>query len=173
MDEQVDIVNEQDEIVGTTSKRDAHEKGLLHRCVIAEVIDSHGNWILVKQAADRQEPGKYVSPMGGHVSKGESNDHALARELEEELGYKPHEYTSRFVGKCLYNTYVRNRQENHYFVVYEIRTDVMPRLGIEAASWKKFSPEELKKLLKTNPEQFGNVFFPILTNLYPHILPKD
>ena len=35
--EQVDIVNEENEVIGQTPKQEAHEKGLLHRCVISEV----------------------------------------------------------------------------------------------------------------------------------------
>ena len=70
-EETVDIVNEQDEIVRQATKIEAHAKGLLHRTVISELINSKGEWVLVKQAADRQDAGQYVSPMGGHVDGGE------------------------------------------------------------------------------------------------------
>lgn len=82
----VDIVNEHDQVTGQISKQEAHQQGLLHRCVIAEVIDSQGNWKLVKQASDRQDAGQYVSPVGGHVQAGEDPDDALNREAFEEMG---------------------------------------------------------------------------------------
>ena len=76
-DEQVDIVNEQDEVLYSTSKQKAHEKGLLHRTVIAEVVDSKGNFLLVKQSFLKQDSGQFVSPVGGHVQAGESTDQAI------------------------------------------------------------------------------------------------
>ena len=88
MDEQVDIVNENNEVIGQADKSEAHQKGLLHRTVISEVINSTGEWLLVKQASDRQDPGQYVSPVGGHMRAGESEISALLREAEEELGIK-------------------------------------------------------------------------------------
>src|SRR3990167_3107395 len=84
-DEQVDIVNEKDEVLYNTTKQEAHEKGLLHRTVIAEVVDSKGKWLLVKQASNKQDAGQYVSPVGGHAQAGESTDEAIKREALEEL----------------------------------------------------------------------------------------
>lgn len=42
-DEQIDIVDEDCNVLFSTSKREAHAKGLLHRTVIAEIRDSNGN----------------------------------------------------------------------------------------------------------------------------------
>lgn len=39
-DERVDIVDKNDVVIARMPKREAHEKGLLHRCVIAEVIEN-------------------------------------------------------------------------------------------------------------------------------------
>jgi len=91
-EEQVDIVDEECNVLYSTSKADAHAKGFLHRTVIAEIRDSIGNWILVKQAADRQDAGQYVSPVGGHVQAGETEEEALKREALEEVGFTDFEY---------------------------------------------------------------------------------
>lgn len=116
-EEPVDIVDEEDRVLYACSKGEAHEKGLLHRTVIAELINSRGEWTLVKQAPDRQDPGQYVSPMGGHVRAGETLEGALAREVEEELGIAV--TSRRFVGKTIYRRHVREKDENHYFIVCE------------------------------------------------------
>ena len=166
--EQVDIVNEQDRILYSTSKIKAHQDGLLHRCVIAEVINSKSEWLMVQQSSDRQEPGKLVSPMGGHVSSGESNEDALKREMIEELGISTLKY--KYIGKCIYNVEVLGRRENHYFIVFEVHSDQEPVLSHEAQSYKRFTKEELKKALKQTPEIFGNAFFPIVDNLYPDLI---
>ena len=85
-DEIVDIVNKENKVLYRVSKKEAHEKGLLHVCVVSEIKDSAGNWILVKQSAKRQDAGQYVSPIGGHVSAGETPEEALKREAFEEVG---------------------------------------------------------------------------------------
>lgn len=169
--ERVDIIDEQERILYQTTKEDAHEKGLLHKCVIAEVIDSAGNWLFVEQSSTRQEPGKLVSPMGGHVQSGEPLEEALRRELKEELGIT--NYTFKFKGKCIYDVFVKNRQENHYFMVYEVFSDQQPQLSHEASRWVKYSKESLRQKLNESPELFGNAFFPIVKNLYPELLEKE
>ncbi len=155
--EYVDVVNENDEVVGTVSKQEAHEKGLLHRTVIAEIIDSENRWTLVEQSGDRQDPGQFVSPVGGHVTAGESEDTALKREALEEFGLT-HDFEFKLVGKKIYNREVKGRKENHLFIVYEIRTDAMPVLNEESVGFEKFSKQELDLALKNTPEKFGSPF---------------
>ena len=138
--EQVDIVDENCTVLYQTSKVKAHQDALLHRCVIAEVINSKGEWLMVKQSQTRQEPGKFVSPMGGHVSAGESLEDALKREMQEELGMKDFKY--KYIGKCIYNVEVLGRRENHYFIVFEVQNDQEPVLSHEAQSYKRFTKEE-------------------------------
>jgi len=43
-DEVVDIVDENDKVLYQVSKKVAHDKGLLHRCVVSEIKDSQGRW---------------------------------------------------------------------------------------------------------------------------------
>jgi len=168
IDEIVDVVDEQCAIVGTISKKEAHRKGLLHPTVIAEVINKKGEWLLVTQAKDRQEPGKYVSPMGGHVTHNETFEMALKREMKEELGMTQFDF--KYVGKFIYNVFVNNQQENHFFIVYEVYTEDKPRLSHEASEYKYFSVEKLKSELKNNKEIFGISFLSVLTNLYPQYI---
>lgn len=123
---------------------------------------------MIQQSATRQEPGKFVSPMGGHVRSDEKLEDALRREMKEELGLK--DFKFKYKGTCIYNTFVLNHQENHYFIVFEVYADQKPTLSHEAQSYRKFSPDELQKALQNSPEIFGNAFFPIVKNLYNHLL---
>jgi len=166
--EEVDIVDENDAVLFATTKLEAHAKGLLHRTVISEIITSNGDFILVKQAADRQDPGQYVSPVGGHVKAGESKDDALIRETEEELGFTP--ITYKLVGKAIFNRPVRDHIENHYFISYEIMSDSLFILNHEAVSYKTFSKDELKQLFKTHPNMFGDAYMFIVKTFYPELL---
>ncbi|MCB9812938.1 MAG: NUDIX domain-containing protein [Pseudomonadales bacterium] len=160
----VDIVNAKDEVTGNCPKVECHEKGILHRVIISELIDSHGNWILVKQANDRQDAGQYVSPVGGHIRSGETEEEALRRETEEELGIT--EFDFKFVGKKIYNREVIGRKENHYFIVYEIYSDEEPVLNHESDSYERFSRDQLLKELKENPKKFGDAFHFVMNEIY-------
>ncbi|MEI8232160.1 MAG: NUDIX hydrolase [bacterium] len=111
MDEQLDIINEQNKVVGTIGKSIAHRDGILHRIVIGELVNSKGEYCFVKQAGDRQDPGSYVSPIGGHVQAGEMADNALIRECQEECGFTPKDF--KFISSTIYNRQVIGRKENH------------------------------------------------------------
>lgn len=166
-EELVDIVNERDEVLYAVAKTEAHGKGLLHRTVISELINSKGEWILVEQAPDKQDAGKYVSPMGGHVRAGESVEDALKREVFEELGIEGFQY--RFVGKAIYRRQVLGRDENHFFLLYESFSDLDPTLNAESVSYQKFTVHELKEALKTAPEKFGEAFHFVISAFYPDL----
>jgi len=165
--EYVDILDENDNIVSTVCKQEAHEKGLLHRTAIAEVINSKGQWILVKQAGDRQDAGQYVSPVGGHVKSGENLLDALKREAKEEMGLE--NFTYKYIGKKIYNREVLGRKENHYFILYEIYSDEEPTLNNESVSFERFTTQRLKEELKNNPKKFGNAYHFVVEIFYPQL----
>jgi 8-oxo-dGTP pyrophosphatase MutT (NUDIX family) len=167
-EEIVDIVDIECVVLDSIPKSIAHEKGLLHRTVIGEVRRTNGDWVLVKQAGDRQDAGQYVSPVGGHAKAGESDEQALAREALEEIGLT--EFDFEPVGRFVFERKVLGRHENHYFIVYKITTDQDLLLGDEAVAYEAFQEDELRKLIASKPEMFGGAFFALLKQFYPHLL---
>ena len=168
MEEMIDIVDDELNILYQTSKAEAHKKGLLHKCVIGEVINSKGEIMLIKPYSHKQDAGQFVSPMGGHVVAGESSEEALRREVMEELGISKFEY--KFKGRGIFNRYVLGRHENHYFLLYEAFTDAEPVLGDEAESFERFTIQELKNRLKANRKEFGEAYLFIVRKFYPELL---
>ena len=166
--EKVDIVDENNHVLHQTSKHEAHVRGVLHRTIIAEVINPKGSWILVKQASDRQDAGKYVSPVGGHIRAGETEVDALKREAQEEMGLT--QFTYKYVGRAIFNRNILNRTENHYFILYEIYSDQAPTLNHESVEFREFSVEQLKQELKTNPYIFGEADLFVIKSFYRHFL---
>ena len=167
--ERVDIVNEQDEFLYSVSKEESHQKGLLHRTVIAMIRDSKDRWVLVKQADDRQDPGQYVSPIGGHVQSGENCEDALSREADEETGVNLSECKYEFVGKAIYDRQFSNKRENHYFIYYNIYTDQDLILNHESVSFERFTTEDLKLKLKENSSMFGEAFHFVIDQFFPQL----
>ena len=119
---------------------------------------------MVKQSASRQDPGQFVSPVGGHVQAGENLESALMRETKEELGLAKFQF--KYIGKYTFNRKIRQHIENHFFIVFEIYSDQTPILNEESQSYRKFTLNELKKLLKTKPQLFGAAFHIVVEKIY-------
>jgi len=168
-DEYVDIVDENNKVLYKTSKLDAHKKGLLHRTVISEVIDSKGRWLLFDPSDHKQDAGQYVSPIGGHVRSGETIEEGLKREAFEETGLKGFKF--KFIGKKIFNRFVIGRQENHFFTVYEIYSDEKPVLSYETSDYKYFTRKEIKDKMRTNPKIFGGTFHFVYKHIYNEFNP--
>lgn len=78
-----DIVNLQDEVIGTTDKEKAHANGELHRVAAIYVFDERGRLYV---QVHKKSGGLYDHSVGGHVSQGETYSEGAAREAREELG---------------------------------------------------------------------------------------
>ena len=162
--EKVDIVDENLNVLYSVTRDEAHKKGLLHPIIIAEVINSKREWLLVKQASHKQEPGKFVSPVAGHIQSGESEINALKRETKEELGLDKFKY--KRIGQIIYDSTTKEKTKS-YFIIYKIYTDDEPTLNEESVEFKRFSVKELKRQLKENPEIFGDAFRIIIETFQP------
>lgn len=105
----LDIVNENDEIVGSESRTQAHKLGLLHREVHVWMFDKDKNIFFQKRGLHRPSAGALDATVGGHVNKGENYLEAAIREAKEEAGIsiKPKDLT--FINKF---KKVTNHNEN-------------------------------------------------------------
>jgi len=164
----VDVVDTKNKFLFSVEKQEAHKKGLLHRTILAQLINSKGEWVLVKQSSDRQDAGQYVMPVGGHIRVGESEVDALQRETLEELGIN--DFQHKFIGRGIFNRRILGRHENHHFILYEIYSDKKLKLGSEAESYKSFTKAEIKRLLKNEPRLFGKAFHFGIKTFYPALL---
>lgn len=164
----VDVVDEKGNVLEVVPKPDAHKRGLLHKTVISAVVDSQGRWLLVKQAGDRQDAGQYVSPVGGHVVAGESEEDALKREANEELGLTG-DFKFEYVNRAIFNRHIIGRQENHFFIMFKIYSDAIPVLNHESVEYHYFTTDELKAELKEHPERFGDAFHFVIRSFFPEL----
>lgn len=63
IEEFVDILNENGQVVRQAAKSEAHRHGWLHAVVIGYVRVGD-DWVLIRQAADKQDAGQLVAPVG-------------------------------------------------------------------------------------------------------------
>ena len=141
----------------------------MHKTIIAQVIDSNQNWLLIKQSSHKQDAGRYSFPVGGHVSSGETNEQALKHEAFEELGFIG-TYTFEYVSSAIFTRYVLNRYENHLFIMYKIYSDSTPKLNNESESFAYFSVKQIQGLLQEHPDQFGDSFLFCVRTFFPNLI---
>jgi isopentenyldiphosphate isomerase len=86
-DELLDVVNDNDEVIGVRRREDIHAEELMHRAVHILLFNSQGELFLQKRSLSKDEqPGKWDSSAAGHVDSGEAYLDCACREIDEELG---------------------------------------------------------------------------------------
>ncbi|GAA2413222.1 NUDIX domain-containing protein [Streptomyces coeruleofuscus] len=138
-DEVLDIVDENDRVVGQSPRGEAYARGLRHRCVFIQARDAAGRIFV-----HRRTPTKLVFPslydmfVGGVVGAGETYDTAALREAEEELGVTGLPLP-RYLFKFLYDN---GAGQTWWSAVYEVRCDLPVRPQAEEVAWHDFLPED-------------------------------
>ena len=85
--ELVDVVDDEDRVVGTVTRARMRAERLRHRCVFIVVRRSGGEVLVHQRSPDKDVwPSAWDIAVGGVVASGEGWDDAAARELAEEVG---------------------------------------------------------------------------------------
>lgn len=88
-DELLDIVDENDQVIGQARRREVYARRLRHRCVFLLARDADGRIFVHRRAPHKLVfASLYDMFVGGVVGAGESYDQAALREAEEELGVR-------------------------------------------------------------------------------------
>ena len=148
-----DVVDENDQVTGQATRREVHEKGLLHRAVHVFVVNRHGNLLLQKRSRFKDaHPGVWDSSVAGHLDAGEDYAAAAVRELEEEMGI---EGVPEEVGRIK----ARETTGWEHVALFLLRWDGTPRFPcaeVEAAMW--MPPDILEQWIAARPEDFASGF---------------
>ncbi len=134
-EELVDLVDEDDEVIGQAPMCEVRACNLLRRGVAA-IVRNHRGEIYIHRRADTRDafPGMYDMFVPGIVTSGESYDGAIRRELAEELGIEGVE--PAFLFKSRY----QDADVNWWTCGYEVVWDGPIHLSEEIA-WGGFMPE--------------------------------
>ncbi len=142
----IDIVNNDDEVIGTSSAREAHDQKLLHRIAVTYVVNDKKE-ILVQERMD----GHLDHSSAGHVDKGETYEEAARRELGEELGVKNVENVPlQYVGKSF--------AEIHFYKTYvtKVEPGAIQEDEVKSVFWA--NPHDIKKDMAANPQKYAGGF---------------
>jgi len=116
MIEYLDIVDENDRLIGCDTRQNIHDQHLIHRGVHVFVLNSRGEILLQKRSEEKDYyPGYYDASVGAQVLARETYENAALRETQEELGFKP----ERLTKVCDYKSYSERQRENRrLFICY-------------------------------------------------------
>lgn len=86
-DEVFDVVDDQDQVIGTATRAEVHAQCLRHRAVHVLVFSKRGDLLLQQRSALKdRHPGVWDSSVSGHLDAGEDYPAAAVREMAEEMG---------------------------------------------------------------------------------------
>ena len=135
-EEMVDLVDEDDRVVGVAPRSEVRSKSLLHR-EVAAICRNRDGAIYVHRRTETKDvfPGMYDMWVAGVVSSGETYEGAVRRELEEELGIAGAEPTFLFKHRYL------DRHLNWWTEAFEVRWDGPIRHQPEEVAWGAYLSE--------------------------------
>lgn len=151
----IQIVDENDRpIDARATVREARAKGLTHRLSRIMIENSDGDILLQKRANSAHSwPGLWDSSAGGHVDRGEDYKAAAKREMEEEIGVESDdlELLGKYYAQFSYNGNLLKRFNTLYRLKYDKTPEKIDSDEVELVRW--FSLDDIKKMIKNNPEQ--------------------
>lgn len=167
--EQVILVNEQDQPIGTMEKIEAHEKALLHRAFSVFIFNDEGALMLQQRAADKyHSPLLWTNTCCSHQKVGETNIEAGKRRLQEEMGFTAElKDVCSFIYKAPFDNGLTEHEYDHVLTgVYNDEPNLNPE---EANAYKWMPLEEVKKDIDKNPEIYTAWFLIIFEKFYDYL----
>lgn len=129
LDEYLDLVDEDDQVIGKKLRSEIYTEGLSNfRVINAFIVNAKGEfWIPRRALTKRLFPLCLDTSVGGHVESGETYDEAFARETKEELSIDIRKVPHRLLGHLTPTTH----KVSAYMNVYEIVWNDTPRYSLD------------------------------------------
>lgn len=141
-EEILDLVDKNDHVVGTITRKEAYAEGNKNfRVVHGFIKNSDGKlWIPRRVATKKLYPLGLDFSIAGHVTSGETYEEAFIKEAQEEVGLDLSTIPYREIGHL--NPY--QDDISLFQKVYEIESDAVPEYDThEFCEYKWLTPEEI------------------------------
>ena len=155
-DHYIDIVNQNDEVIGKELKSKKPELNFISRVVAIMVKNSEGKIIVCKRGSHKKiDADKYDLSAFGNVNSGENYEQAASRELMEETGLKsPLIMLDKFYQENEHN----GKKFKIFCGIFLANSDEEPKLNHELVSFRKMTLKEIEKEMDKNPINFCQGF---------------
>lgn len=161
-EEMLEVVDENDVVIGLKSRKEVHQKGLLHREIHIWFMTPAKEIIFQHRAKDKDTyPDKLDATVGGHVDPGMLYDDTAIKECAEETGINIDPSKLKLVGKFFRKTIdeatglINNTIRSQYVYLFDgkisdLHVESGKALGFEA--WKidslhNLNQEDKKKFI--------------------------
>lgn len=172
MENNTDIVDEKDNVIGQKTKKECHEKGILHRgASILLFRDSYCRQLLIqKRSKFLSGRGKW-NHIGGHLNPGENYLDGAKRQLLEEMFFGKELPDLKFSKLFKFKKTADNDYEflTIYRVIYGGKFSLNPE-EVEAYAYVNIN-DVIKDVEKT-PEKYTGTFKAILQEYKQRFLEK-
>lgn len=167
-EEQVILVDQFDNPLGTMGKMEAHKKAILHRAFSVFILNNNGETMLQQRALQKyHSPGLWTNTCCSHQREGESNVEAGKRRLKEEMGFDTDlKELFSFIYKAPFDNGLTEHELDHVMIGFY---NGDPRINSEEVmDWKWMKPIAVKQAMRDNPEQFTAWSRIIFEKFYDH-----
>ncbi len=169
-EEKVVLVDQFDNPIGTMSKMEAHEKGVLHRAFSVFILNDNGELMLQQRAFHKyHSPALWTNTCCSHQREGEDTLVAGQRRLKEEMGFTvPLEALFHFIYKAPFDNGLTEHELDHVLLGTYNQVPVLN--SEEVADWKWMSLEAVAEDIKQSPEVYTAWFKIIFDRFHTHII---
>jgi isopentenyl-diphosphate delta-isomerase len=167
--QEVILVSDQDEVLGTCEKLEAHQKGLLHRAFSIFILNSNGEMLIHKRALSKYHSGGlWTNACCSHPILNVAIEDTLQERLQFEMGMScPLEFAFQFLYKGELDHGLIEHELDHVYLGY---SDTLPQPNPEEVSeYRYMNLQALQLLVDENPEQFTIWFKIALPKIVEHL----
>ncbi|MBD0367841.1 MAG: isopentenyl-diphosphate Delta-isomerase [Flavisolibacter sp.] len=157
-EQEVILVTEKDEPIGTMEKMLVHKQGLLHRAFSVFIFDTKGRMLVQQRSAEKYHGALlWSNTCCSHPFSGEDTEEAARRRLQEEMGFTT---SLQKVFEFKYKADVENELiEHEYDHVFAGEYEGAINFNAhEVADYNYLSLSELKSAVEENPDRFTTWF---------------
>lgn len=159
-EELLDIVDDNDHIIGQESRAIVHQRGLQHRGVHVFLFTDDGKMLIQKRSADRAaSPSLLDCSISEHVKAGESYHDGAVRGMREELGVEGIEIERLTKFRMNYGV-----NDNEISELYQgvVNPELVQFDPVEIESVMYLSMDELRRMLQDDSQSLCRWFVEML-----------
>ncbi len=152
--EEVILVTEQDEPIGSMEKMEAHWKGVLHRAFSIFIVNNKNEMLLQQRAKGKYHSGGlWTNACCSHPRPNEKTETAAVRRLQEELGFTaPLTKIFNFHYNAAFDNGLTEHEYDHVFAgTYDGKIIPNPA-EVQDYCFKKI--EEIAETIQTHPHKY-------------------